>query len=368
MARNALRAIIFAAILLLFSTFVVGGFLFIVSGGDVINFVQLTMLRIALDARADDLAASVGVDDTPVRFTVNQGDNTTVIAQNLFDEGLIIDDELFVNYARVEGLDRQLEAGVYFLNGTQTIPQIALLLTDSRSSRIDFTILEGMRIEEIADQIDQSRLFGFTGADFLAVVAAGADIPAEFAGIVGLPPGVSLEGFLFPDSYQLPPDITPVELRDQLLETFLQRTGEQLRRDVSEQGYTLRDIVNIAAIVEREAVWNDEHPLIASVYRNRLDIGMRLQADPTVQYGLNGARGRWWPNITQADYQNVNSPYNTYRNDGLPPGPIASPGISAIRAAAYPAESSYFYFRAKCDRSNYHNFATTYEEHLANGC
>jgi len=95
---------------------------------------------------------------------------------------------------------------------------------------------------------------------------------------------------------------------------------------------------------------------------------MRLQADPTVQYGINGARGRWWPAITQADYRNIASPYNTYLNEGLPPGPIASPGLSAIRAATYPAESSYFYFRAKCDRSNYHNFATTYDEHLANGC
>jgi UPF0755 protein len=115
-------------------------------------------------------------------------------------------------------------------------------------------------------------------------------------------------------------------------------------------------------------VWDDEHTLITSVYRNRLDIGMKLDADPTVQYALQGARGRWWPNISPSDYTGVESPYNTYLNFELPPGPIANPSLSAIRAAIYPAESSYIYFRARCDGSNYHRFATTYDEHLANGC
>lgn len=366
--RNALRAIIFASILLVFSFFVIAGFLFIISGGDIVNFVQIAALRVSLDARQDDLIRPAGTDDAAIRFTVNPGDSTTVIAQNLLNNGLIIEAELFVNYTRVEGLDTQLEAGTYFLNQTQTIPQIAQLLTDSRSSRIDFTLLEGMRIEEVAQQIDDSGLFGFTGDEFLALVSAGADIPADFAAWVGLPQGASLEGFLFPDTYQFPPDITAIELRDTLLNNFRERTGEELRQDALAQGLTVRDAVNLASIVEREAVWNDEHSLIASVYRNRLAAPMRLQADPTVQYGINGARGRWWPAITQADYRNIASPYNTYLNEGLPPGPIASPGLSAIRAATYPAESSYFYFRAKCDRSNYHNFATTYDEHLANGC
>ena len=108
--------------------------------------------------------------------------------------------------------------------------------------------------------------------------------------------------------------------------------------------------------------------MIASVYHNRLNIGMKLEADPTVQYGLQGARGAWWPPITYADFRGVQSPYNTFLVAGLPPGPIASPGLSAILAALQPAESGYFFFHAACDNSFYHNFAVTYEEHLQNVC
>ncbi|MEO1289708.1 MAG: endolytic transglycosylase MltG [Chloroflexota bacterium] len=108
--------------------------------------------------------------------------------------------------------------------------------------------------------------------------------------------------------------------------------------------------------------------MIASVYRNRLEIGMNMEADPTVQYGINGTRGEWWVNITVADYRGVNSPYNTYLINGLPPGPIANPSLSAIRGAAYPAQTDFIFFRAKCDGSNYHNFAVAFDEHLANGC
>ena len=95
---------------------------------------------------------------------------------------------------------------------------------------------------------------------------------------------------------------------------------------------------------------------------------MKLEADPTVQYGIQGARGSWWPQITRADYYDVQSPYNTYLHHGFPPGPIASPGLSAIQAAIFPAESGFYYFRAACDNSHYHNFAVTFEEHVANGC
>jgi UPF0755 protein len=112
----------------------------------------------------------------------------------------------------------------------------------------------------------------------------------------------------------------------------------------------------------------EENAKIAGVYRNRLDRGMKLDADPTVQYGIGFKDGTWWPQITQDDYTNVISDYNTYLIPGLPPGPIANPGLSAILGAVYPETSDYLYFRAACDGSHYHNFARTFEEHLANGC
>lgn len=344
------------------------GFVLILSGGDVVDFIQTGLARLRIANRQDDLARPYGTDDTPIRFIVNLGDTPQLIANQLSAAQLITDPDLFIDYVRVQGLDIRLEAGTYFLNQTQTIPEIALALTDSSSSFIPFRIAEGWRLEEVAEAIDKNRLFNFSGADFLTAVGANASLDERFVAWVGLPPNVTLEGFLFPDTYQLPPDVTPESLRDTLLQTFMDRTGEALRGDANNQGWTLYQVVTLASIVERESVWTDEDALIASVYRNRLDIGMPLEADPTVQYGLNGARGVWWPQITQVDYRSVVSPYNTYLNNSLPPGPIANPGLSAIRAVVYPAESNYYFFRARCDGSNYHNFATTYDEHLANSC
>lgn len=365
---RAIRVMVLLGALLVFGAAVCGGFIYILSGGQVVGFVQTSILRLSLSSRQADLARAVSEDTTPIRFVVESGDTPRQIAANLRQSGLILDADLFVDYARVEGLDTQLEAGTYFLNQAQTIPEIALALTDSRSSFIPFRILEGWRIEEVAAAIDQNPLFAFSGDDFLAVVGRGAQQDASFALQVGLPAGASLEGFLFPNTYQLPPDITALELRNQLIQEFLQTVGAQLMQDAANQGFTMYEVVTLASIIEREAIHEDEHPLISSVYRNRLAADIKLDADPTVQYALNGQRGSWWPQISPADYQGVISDYNTYLNFGLPPGPIASPGLSAIRAAVYPAESSYYYFRAACDGSGYHEFATTYQAHLDNGC
>lgn len=362
------KIIVFLGFVLLFFCAIALGFLLILSGGDPIDYARTIYLRYSLAGRQEDLARPIGTDATDRIFIVNSGDTPTLIAANLAENGLILDQELFVDYVQLEGLDVELEAGTYFLNQTMTIPQIAILLTDSRNSSISFRVAEGWRIEEIADAIDQNPRFSFTGDDFLALVSENAPINPELAAQLGIPAGASLEGFLFPNSYNLAPDITATGLVDVLVNEFLDQTGNQLRIDANADGLTLYDAVIIASIVEREAVWDDEHPLIASVYRNRLAIGMNLDADPTVQYGIQGARGRWWPQITVADYRGIDSPYNTYLYGGLPPGPIASPSLSAIRAAVYPAESAYFFFRARCDGSMYHAFATTFEEHLANGC
>ena len=341
---------------------------YLATDGQIVYTAQNLVLRLQLANRGAELDAPFSSDASPIRFHIAPGAGAGAIAAALFDQALIRDAELFINYARVEGYDRRFEAGVYFLNQTQTIRQIAAILTDSSKSFISFRMPEGARIEELAVLVDQNALFDFTGAEFLLLIDEGAELPTAFAAWAGIPEGASLEGFMFPDTYQLPPDITAVALRDTLLRAFRERVGDSLRAAALEQNLTLYQIATLASIVEREAVWRDEHALIASVYRNRLAIGMALEADPTVQYGIQGARGTWWPQITRADYRDVISPYNTYLNRGLPPGPIASPGLSAIQAAIYPEESEYFYFRAACDGSHYHNFAITFDQHLQNGC
>lgn len=366
--KRAIQGFFLGFLILSFLIAVGFGVIYILTGGDIVNTARTAYIRLTLAGRQDELNTPIGTDEEVVRFEIPVGTAPQAIAESLFAANLISDAQLFVDYARVEGLDRQFEAGIYFLQQTETIPEIALQLTDSSKSFIPFRTLEGVRIEEIADLINQNHLFSFTGDDFLELVGAGAEIPAEFAEWASIPSGASLEGFLLPDTYQLPPDITAIGLRDLLLEAFQTAVGERLREDALSDGLTIHEIVSLASIIEREAVWPDEHPLISSVYRNRLDIGMRLEADPTVQYGIQGARGNWWPQITRADYRNIDSPYNMYLYGGLPPGPIASPSLSAIRAATYPAESTYYYFRARCDGSNYHSFATTFEAHEANAC
>jgi UPF0755 protein len=367
--KRFLRDLISCMVILGVGAAICAGVVWIFAGDQLVDTAQTALARFAIASRQDELERGISSDDSPVRFVVQPGDNPRIIAANLAAAGLISSERLFFDYVRANDIDTQLEAGTYFLNPSQSIIEIAAALTDSASSSFTFTILPGWRIEEVAEGIDDNQTyFDFTGDQFLALVGAGAEIDPEFAAFVGLSAGASLEGFLYPDTYNFPAGMTAQQMREILLNTFRERVGTQIPADAAAQGFTLYEIVTLASIIEREALHDDEHVLIASAYRNRIDIGMRLDADPTVQYGLQGARGRWWPQITQADYRNVNSVYNTYINDGLPPGPIASPGISAIRGATYPADSDYIYFRARCDGSGYHNFAITFEEHLANGC
>lgn len=332
-----------------------------------LSMLEFVYLRIWLSGYDNELAASFGTDDTPVIFVVNPGETADTIGQNLVSAALISDAKLFRQYARYHGLDSQLEAGTYFLNAAQTIPEIAQQLTDSRSASVTVQIIEGWRREQIAEAIDANPYLPFSGADFLAATGPGTTSPPGFAEYVSLPEGASLEGFLYPETYFLPPDVTAVEFRDTLLETFVQRIDLTLKSGAEQAGMTLYQAVTLASIIEREAVLPEEQPVIASVYLNRLAIGMKLDADPTVQYGIGYRNGSWWPTITQEDYRTALSPYNTYLNAGLPPGPIASPSRAAIATAIYPAETGFYYFRADCVGSGAHVFAVTYEEHVANG-
>jgi UPF0755 protein len=144
----------------------------------------------------------------------------------------------------------------------------------------------------------------------------------------------------------------------------------ELRAGFEEHGLTLQQAVTLASIVQREAMVAEERPMVASGFYNRLSIGMKLDSDPTVQYaiGFNEKQSSWWTNPLTLNDLNTVSAYNTYQNPGLPPGPISNPGLSALQAVAAPAESPYFYFRARCDNSGLHNFAVTFEEQIQNAC
>ena len=227
------------------------------------------------------------------------------------------------------------------------------------------TILPGWRVEEIANSLPTSG-FGITPEEFLRAVQAHPD-GYSFSMCL---PDASLEGYLFPGSYTLPRTSTVADLLPQILMNFEAQVNPEVKNGFTNQGLDLCQAVTLASIVQREAIQEDEMPLIASVFYNRLNSGAELASDPTVQYaiGFNQDQGTWWTNPLSLQDLEFNSPYNTYMYKGLPPGPISNPGLAALRAVAFPAQTNYYYFRAGCDGSGRHLFAETYTEHLANEC
>jgi UPF0755 protein len=326
-------------------------------------------IKTYLDANEDKLAQSAGNDDTPVTFIVYPGETATDIAQRLQETGLISDAELFRRYAQYHELDAGIEAGEFTLRQTMTIPQIAEALQRGQVAEQTVTIQEGLRLEQIAATVAEQT--SISEAEFLALTTTGwrsAALPYGF--LAEIPSDVTLEGFLFPETYRLPENATSMDLLTRMLDQFDARVTPEMRSAATANEMTLYQLVTMASIVEREAVLDEERPFISSVYFNRWDSYWLLNADPTVQYAMAsqpGWTGEWWPQLTPADYQGVISPYNTYLNRDLPPGPICSPGAASIQASAYPAESDYFYFLADCTKNDgSHIFAVTEEEHLRN--
>jgi UPF0755 protein len=181
---------------------------------------------------------------------------------------------------------------------------------------------------------------------------------------------VSLEGFLYPGSYIIPREANLETIFEVILTEFSENLDQSLLDGFARQGLSITEAVTLASIIEKEAVVDEEKPLIASVLFNRLADGIRLETDPTVQYalGLQEETGSWWKAPLATADLSVESPYNTYQVFGLPPTPIANPDSSSLWAVAFPAETPYFFFRAACDGSGRHNFAITYQEHLENAC
>ena len=243
--------------------------------------------------------------------------------------------------------------------------EIAQAIQSSISPDVTLSILPGWRAEEIANALASSG-FNITSEEFLQAVHQRPE-GYSFSSCLA---SDSLEGFLYPGAYTLERQAGIAELLPQILMNFETQVNPELRNGFSLQGLNLCQAVTLASIVQREAVLEDEMPLIASVFYNRMNSGAILAADPTVQYalGYNQSQGTWWTNPLSLQDLQVNSPYNTYIYQGLPPGPISNPGLAALQAVAFPAQTAYHYFRAACDGSGHHLFAETYQEHLTNEC
>jgi UPF0755 protein len=296
--------------------------------------------------------------------TVLEGESAKDIGESLEEAGVIQSESLFRILVALKGVEDELVAGDYeFDRGLTTIEVIGRIQRGLVFPHV-VTIPEGLRAEEIALTLQDEGIV--SGTDFGEALFASE---YDFDFLDELPPGGALEGYLFPATYGFSRTATAHDVVQQMLAAFEKNVVEPLGSDIAASDLTLHETVTLASIVEREAQVPEERPIIASVFLNRLSIGLPLQADPTVQYAVatdpESVRryGYWKQGLTEADLE-VDSLYNTYLVSGLPPGPIANPGFASIEAVVHPAETNYLFFVAKNDGS--HAFAETLEEHQRN--
>jgi len=286
----------------------------------------------------------------PLEVTIPTGMGALEIGQLLQDRGLVRSAGVFAWTARLRGQSDDLEAGMYLLNGTLTTPEILRELLKAPLQLRRVTIPEGLSSQQIAQVLAQSGM-----ADSARFVALARD--REFARRLGLD-APAAEGYLFPETYMLNRSATEEEIIRRMVEEFDKVFTSALYARLDSLKLTRHQAITLASIVEREAVVQQERPLIAGVFLGRLEKGMMLESCPTVEYAL----GYHKAHLDNDDLQ-VDSPYNTYKYPGLPPGPIANPGQAAIQATLFPVRTDYLYFMARGDGT--HIFSRNNQQHEA---
>ncbi len=292
------------------------------------------------------------VDETATTarpFTVARGQGLRQVANALEGEGLVRDANAIVLLSRLRGPGTVVKAGEYEISPTWTANQVLDHLVAGRVRTYTTVLPEGRRATEVADSLARA---GLADRDaFLDVV-----YDAEFVKSLGVP-AANLEGYLYPETYRLAKGMAPEDLARLLVDHF-EIAWQQVEPAAKDVPLSKHEIVTLASIVEKETAAPEERPVIAAVFLNRLRRGMRLETDPTVIYGIEDFDG----NLRKKHLLDSNNPYNTYRIFGLPPGPIANPGVQALQAVVNPADSDYLYFVSKNDGT--HHFSKTYREHV----
>lgn len=319
-----------------------------------------------LDQFKDLLDKPASTDKGEVNFVVEEGELPADVATRLERERLIENADAFILLLKCRHGAERIQAGDHIMRRNMTMDEVILSLQRGTTRGVAIIIRPGWRAEQIAEYLDTVNLPQFDKDEFLEIVKSG-DADYSFLQDRKANASPSLEGFLFPDTYQVLQAIDAKQLVNRLLYEFDQRVTPDMRAKAQAQGLTLQEAITLASIVERETVKPEEAPLIASVYLNRVKAQTYLNADPTVQYAIGYVPDakQWWKTpVTLAEYQKVDSPYNTYLYPGLPPGPIAAPSMNSIQAVLEPAETDYFYFLATGDGG--HVFARTLEEQTQN--
>lgn len=284
----------------------------------------------------------------PVEFEIKRGATYRQVVDSLAQRGMVRDRWIFSLLGRVSGIDRKIKAGYYTLWGSMTPWQVFGAIRLGKIVEYEITIIPGDSLREIADKFVA---LGMTSRENFLTLCVSRDILEAYE--VDAP---SLEGYLFPDTYRFPKGLDAREVLTMMVNRLRESYEPELMLRMLDMNLTENDILTMASIIEKEAATNEERPVISAVYHNRLRRNMPLQADPTSVYGVKSSKER----ITKEDIQRK-TPYNTYIIRGLPPGPIASPGLESIVAALNPAEAPYLYFVSNNDGT--HTFSVTLGEH-----
>ncbi|MEK3686735.1 endolytic transglycosylase MltG [Paenibacillus sp. FSL R10-2736] len=301
-----------------------------------------------------------------VTVTIEKGMGSSQIADLLEEKGIIKNGLFFKGYLKWVQEGSSFKAGTYNVSPGDTYDTLISRMNAGdvvKEDTVVFTIPEGYTATQVADKLAEA--WNQKAEVFLQLIDSGAGL--EAVGTLGIPENKELrhrlEGYLFPETYELAKDSTPQEVIEAMLEQLVKKldTIPEWKAKLANRGLTLHELMTVASLVEREVVVNEERPLVAGIIYNRLDKGQKLEIDATVQYLLDKQKERLYEKDLKVD-----SPYNTYKQEGLPPGPISSPGLASIEAALTPEVSEYFFYVTKKDGSQAHLFAKTYKEHLAN--
>ena len=284
-----------------------------------------------------------------INIEIKKGVSSKDISTLLLQKGLIGDSLAFNLLARIRGVVSGLKAGEYMLSSEMTPNEILNKIAKGQVVQHQITIPEGYNIYEIADVLQKNH---FTKKDTFIALAFDPDTVKK----LGLN-ATSLEGYLFPETYSFEKNVSDYEILKKMVDTFKKKImTHEIKADMEKSKLSFHEMVTLASVIEKETGKEEERPLVSAVFHNRLKKKMRLQSDPTVIYALKDFDG----NIRKKDLK-VDSPYNTYRYGGLPPGPIANPGLNSIKTALRPANVNYLYFVSK--KNGEHKFSSNLKEH-----
>jgi len=295
-------------------------------------------------------------------FTIEKGQTVKEIALNLKEEKLIKSSNIFIIYAAITGKYSKMQAGEYLLSSQMSVSRIISIFTHGETAKESLTIIEGWDLRDISKYFKDKNIA--EEEDFYAIVGnpTGENETVnveDYSFLSDKPTKISLEGYLFPDTYYIDKSDDLDSIINKMLINFDDKITSDLKNEIKNQNKTLFEIITMASMIEKEVKTMEDKKIVSGILWKRMNSGMRLQVDATVLYAQNKEGLKVYTKDTQID-----SPYNTYRNDGLPLGPISNPGIDSIIAAVYPTKTAYYYYLSAPDGKTI--WAKTLEEHNNN--